>query len=172
MYQEMRKNIEEYFHGVFIYSKRMSEAVGQTPQMPRIVQRQIHKSNVRATTPEEYYLKKLAIPFLDNVNMETQFSELSTKCMKLFVLVPSIVCEKNMTVSYLRDVLDLYENDLPSPELIEEEFLSWKLKFQKMAPGERPASCRSAIKHCAKEHFPNIYTLLKIACTLASYNIK
>lgn len=31
-----------------------------------------------------------------------------------------------MTVSHLRDVLDLYENDLPSPELIEEEFLSWK----------------------------------------------
>ena len=75
------------------------------------------------------------------MEIDTQFSELLTKCMKLFVLVPSIVCEKNMAVSHLRDVLDLYENDLPSPELIEEEFLSWKLKFQKMAPGERPASC-------------------------------
>ena len=58
VYQEMRKNIEQYFHGVFLHSKRMSEAVGQTPQMPRIVERQIHKSNVKATTPEEYYLKK------------------------------------------------------------------------------------------------------------------
>lgn len=102
------------------------------------------------------------------MEIDTQFSELSPKCMKLFVLVPSTVCEKNMTVSHLRDVLDLYENDLPSTELIEEEFLSWKLKFQKMATGDRPASCRSAIKHCTKEHFINIYsyTLLKIAYTL------
>ena len=101
------------------------------------------------------------------MEIDTQFSELSPKCMKLFVLVPSTVCEKNMTVSHLRDVLDLYENDLPSTELIE-EFLSWKLKFQKMATGDRPASCRSAIKHCTKEHFINIYsyTLLKIAYTL------
>ena len=133
VYQEMRKNIEKYFHGICMHSERMSEAVGQTPQMPRIVGRQVHKSNVKASTPEEYYLKNLAIPFLDNVNMEidTQFSELSTKCMKLFALVPSILCEKNMTVSHLRDVVDLYENDLPSPELIDEEFLSWKLKFQR-----------------------------------------
>lgn len=38
--------------------------------MTRIVGRQIYKSNVKAATPEEYYLKNLAILFLDNVNME------------------------------------------------------------------------------------------------------
>ena len=80
------------------------------------------------------------------MEINTHVSELSTKYMKLFALVPSIVCEKNMTVSHLRDVVDLYvyENDLPSPELIDEEFLSWKLKFLLMPPGERQASCGSA----------------------------
>ena len=47
VYQEMRKNIEEYVHRTFMYSEGMSEAVGQTSQMPRIVGRQIHKSNVK-----------------------------------------------------------------------------------------------------------------------------
>ncbi|VDI37412.1 Hypothetical predicted protein [Mytilus galloprovincialis] len=166
VYQEMRKNVEEYFNVVFLHSERMAEAVGQTSQMPRIVGRQIHKSNVKAATPKEYYFKNLAIPFLDNVNMEidTQFSVLSTKCMKLFALVPSILFQKSMKVSDLQEVVDLYENDLPSPELFDEEFFAWKLKSQQMQ--ERPSTCRNAIKLCAKEHFPNIYVLLKIACTL------
>ena len=50
--------------------------------------------------------------------------------MKLFALAPKILCENNMKVSDLFDVCDLYENDLPSPELIDEEFFAWKLKFQ------------------------------------------
>ena len=106
LYKEMRENVEDYFHSVFKHSERMTEAVGQTAKMPRIIGRQVLKSNVAASTPEEYYLKNLAIPFLDNVNMEidSQFSEMSTKCMKLFALVPSILCENNLTLAHLEDI--------------------------------------------------------------------
>ncbi|XP_063436646.1 52 kDa repressor of the inhibitor of the protein kinase-like [Mytilus trossulus] len=98
------------------------------------------------------------------MEIDTQFAVVSTKCMKLFALVQLILCEKNMQVSHLQGVVDVYKNDLPSPELIDEEFFAWKLKSQQMQ--ERPSTCRNAIKLCAKEHFPNIYVLLKIACTL------
>ena len=48
------------------------------------------------TTPEEYYRKNVAIPFLDHliVELDNQFSERSL-FSKLLGLVPSVLCSKH-----------------------------------------------------------------------------
>ena len=64
------------------------------------------------------------------------------------------------------EVAELYDSDLPSPELLDQEADRWKRKFLAMEPESRPTSCASAIKACDPRTFPNIFILLKIACTL------
>ena len=62
--------------------------------------------------------------------------------------------------------IELYKGDLPTPEIIEQEILRWKVKWASVPENERPQTCATAIKLCSSIAFPNIYTLLKIACTL------
>ena len=62
--------------------------------------------------------------------------------------------------------IELYKGDLPTPEMIEQEILRWKMNWSSVPENERPQTCATAIKSCSSIAFPNIYTLLKIACTL------
>ena len=58
----------------------------------------------------------------------------------------------------------MYSGDLPSPELFDQEISHWKHKF--VSASVMPDTCASALKQCDKIMFPNIHTLLKIACTI------
>ena len=58
----------------------------------------------------------------------------------------------------------MYSGDLPSPELFDQEISHWMHKF--VSASVMPDTCASALKECDKIMFPNIHTLLKIACTI------
>jgi hypothetical protein len=45
----------------------LGATVDQTPSVPRLVGRQKHRENHEAKTPEEYYLRVVAIPILDMI---------------------------------------------------------------------------------------------------------
>lgn len=79
-------------------------------------------------------------------------------------MVPSIICQDRDTD--LSDVLVNYKDDLPTPEVLEQEMARWKAYWMKVAMDERPSTCASTIKVCDKILFPNIYTLLQIVCTV------
>ena len=51
-------------------------------------------------------------------------------------------------------------------ELVEQELLKWKQRYQKISSDSRPNSCSYAMKDCGAKAFPNISVLLRIACTL------
>ena len=67
-------------------------------------------------------------------------------------------------------IAKIYMDHLPSPELLQMEWQHWRHKIKQMDANNQgiqlPDSCASAIKMCDKMYFPNIYTLLQIACTL------
>ena len=67
--------------------------------------------------------------------------------------------------SSIRDLVDVYESDLPSSVLVDEEYQRWKEKFLHVDQSELPDSCAKAIEACDTLFFPNIFTLLKLACT-------
>ena len=58
------------------------------------------------------------------------------------------------------------QGDLPTPEIIEQEILRWKVKWSSVPENARLQTCATAIKSCSSIAFPNIYILLKIACTI------
>ena len=83
---------------------------------------------------------------------------------KLLGLVPSVIQESQITAQQLTDLVDLYKDDLPSPQLFFAEFERWKMKVQ--ARIITADSCAGSLKACGPDDFPNLYILLKIATTL------
>ena len=85
------------------------------------------------------------------------------KCSRVIGLTPAVICQRNVELS---ELVDLYKNDLPSPELVEQEVYRWKHKYSSLSVEERPDTCAKSIKECDALFFSNIYVLLQIACTI------
>ena len=145
----------------------MAEAVNVEPSKPRTCVRQRNRSNASPLTDtiEEWYKVNITIPFLDHViaELESQFSLMAQTASQLLGLVPSIMCSKDLDMS---EAVQLYHQDLPSPELFDQEFMRWRDMYSHKPVEERPATSATALKECDKHLFPNITTLLQIVCTL------
>ena len=169
IYKKERSDIEEGFKKVYQQAVRMAIKVGIDPSKPRSDKnkRQQHRSNVPAETVEAYYRRNCTIPFLDHIiaDLEGQFSLLAVKASSLLGLVPSVICTEGTNIN-LQDAVDTYEGDLPSPELVEMELTRWKAMCQYLKPEDHPTTLAAAIKECDPTSFPNLHTLLRIACTL------
>ena len=76
--------------------------------------------------------------------------------------MPSFLYNQTQDLDLSRAV-DIYKDDLPLPELLDQEVEHWKLKWQGKPAKETPESCAQAIKQCDPVAFPNIVMLLKIA---------
>jgi len=69
-----------------------------------------------------------------------------------------VICTKQVDIT---TALELYHEDLPSPELVALEITHWKLQYEKMPEDKRPATTPAAIKDCdlstshTLEHFSN-----------------
>ena len=113
----------------------------------------------------DYYKRIVAIPFLDHVlsTLDSQFSEAAKVASSLLGVVPSVCCSREVN---LDATLKKYDQDLPSVELFSGELRRWIRKFEKMPADERPATPAQAIKVCDPDMFPNVSTILQIACTL------
>ena len=70
--KDMQKNIEGHHHQLFEQAVQLSQKVGIQPSRPRIVQRQIFRSNCPASTPEAYYRINLTQVFLDHCLQQLQ----------------------------------------------------------------------------------------------------
>ena len=164
-YKEERKNVSQGFSRIYAHSVTIAEKVGATVGMPRIASRQQHRSNAEAVSAEEYFRRNIAIPFLEHVivSIEQQFSQASMIAISLLGLVPSVLCSKEVDIEA---AVIKYNCDLPSPELLQMELQRWKSKYMAVPPEKRPSSPGKAIKDCDSDDFPNIFTLLQIACTI------
>ena len=114
---------------------------------------------------QEHFLRNMAIPFIDYVitELETRFTPLSATSSTLLGLVPSVLCNQEVDIA---EAVEMYKDDLPSPELIDQELRRWKFKWEGKSPQAQPSSCAQVIRECDVQLFPNISQLLKLACTL------
>ena len=165
-YKRLRANLPTHFDEIYDQAVTMAEKVGVAPTAPRIAERQRHRANAPAIDPKEHYRVNVAVPFFDHIisELDDQFSSLTLRVSKLLGLVPSVIQESRVTAQQLTDLVDLYKDDLPSPQLFSSEFQRWKIMVQN---GRIAAdSCASSLKACDPDDFPNLYMLLKIAATL------
>ena len=78
------------FSKIFQQSIHLAERVGAEVSMPRIARLQQHRSNPEASSPEDYFRKSVAIPFLDHIlpTLEAQFSKAAAVASSLLGVVP------------------------------------------------------------------------------------
>lgn len=142
----------------------MAESVSTTPEMPRITGRQQHRSNPSSFSVEDYFKKTVAIPLLDHItSMRDRFSAAAIVASSLLGVVPSVCCSREVN---MEGVIEKYQDDLLSPELISTEMKRWKARYSGMAAELRPSTPAAAIKECDSDLYPNVRALLQIACTL------
>lgn len=98
-YKDECKDVDASFSLIFAQSTRMAEKVGAAVVMLRITSWQKHCSNAEALSPQEYFKRNVAIPFLDRIIMclHHQFSPAAIVATSLLGIVPSILCSKNLS---------------------------------------------------------------------------
>ena len=62
--------------------------------------------------------------------------------------------------------MESYGQDIESPELLPAEIRRWKARYLSMPENLKPASPAQAIEDCDRDLFPNVFTLLQLACTI------
>ena len=60
----------------------------------------------------------------------------------------------------IKKLIDLYQDDLPSPETIEKEVHIRRMKWDKVAGPDRPDAASKALEQVDSLVFPNIHCLL------------
>ena len=133
------------------------------PSVPCVVSRQRHRSNIPCSSPEDYYRCSVFIPLLDHINaeFETRFGPLQQKAAKLLTLVPSVVADGDLDI---KDVAEFYEDDLPNLCTLDFEARRWERRWSSVET--KPDTLETSLKACDADSFPNIHTLLRIACTI------
>ena len=128
----------------------------------------MHRNNVPTENPEEYYRRALAIPLVDRfiAEMTFRFNSFNETASKLLFLAPSIICDPKYNDFDIEWLIEQYSDGLPNPDVIDLELKLWKRKWNEVEKEDRRASLAKVIKHYDKLKFPNVFTLIKIGCTL------
>ena len=111
----VRHKIEVEFLVIHRQAERIATSFDVSPSVPWTVSRQMYRSNIPASTPEEYYRRVLAILVLDTFIAEMEFrsNELNQRVSTLFILIPSIITKPDNHEETMGHLIGLYRNDLP-----------------------------------------------------------
>jgi hAT family C-terminal dimerisation region len=135
---------------------------------PRTTSKQTLRSNVPADSVEQYFMRAIFIPFIDQMlsQLHERFTRHRNILKDFLTLLPNgkEAPTANATKDFCR-LCEFYERDLQStnPAILNAEFNLWYKKFETITPCKNVID---AISLCDKEIYPNIYNLLKIFATL------
>ena len=108
----------------------------------------------------------IVIPFLDH-----KISELSSRFdvhMKKLSSSQVLPVKINLASSteIIKAAIEFYSDDLSNPNVFDEKFEVWKLKWLQAPLQQRPETLSKTLQQCSSASFPNIFTLLKLFATL------
>ena len=151
----------------------MCRSVDVVPSIPRRCGRQLHRNNVPANDPRTYYQRCISVPLVDHLlaELETRFSPHHRVALLGLCLIPSalVTLPDPDVKNHLAKLVDLYEDNLASPESVSHQMVSWKIKWQQQMEQHGkaclPTSPSQALPH-ATSLYPDIRVLLLVLCTL------
>ena len=171
--KQMREDSESQFHSLFTETIKLGQQLhGEHFELstPRIVGRQVHRSNPAVSSAEDYFRITLFDEFLSHVirELEDRFVDnpAHSIALGLLHLLPS---ENDGTLpTELVQAADLYSEDLPHSVMLSTEYSMWvtKWKQQHEASAEIPTKLVDALHSCRELQFPNLHVLLRVALTL------
>lgn len=154
---------EEYLH-LYEEAKVLLEENGGILQMPRIVRRQLNRSNIPALDICMYYKLNLFIPFLEHTIK--QLIERFTKHRKVVSALYGVLPSNFAASSEIEDAIYMNSAVLPqkSTYIVKTELEVWKAAMTITSP--IPISALECLDQCDQKLYPNIYTLLQILATI------
>ena len=164
----VRDKIQEELLVIYRQAERIALSPGVSPSVPRTVSRQMNRSDIQASTPEEYYRRVLAIAVLDTfiAEMEFRFNELNYRALTLLTLIPSIITKPEYHGDIMVDLFGLYRNDLPNPDIVDQDLLLWIHKWFSSLSKSLPSILAESVSEWDEKRFPNLSVVLKIGCKL------
>lgn len=164
----IRDKAEVEFAVLFQQAKDMAAKVGVEINMPRTAGRQTLRSNVEASSIEEYWRRTIFVPFIDCLvsQLEERFQGRNTSAVKAVKLLP-----KNLEKLMPEDenaILSHYGDDLPSKSSFAQEVRLWKRHWLQVEP--KPKKATETLERMASDEiekmFPNILVIFRILLTI------
>ena len=156
--EENREKSEEKFHPIFQATCNMTLLHGRpTPEIPRQAGRQTQRSNVPATTPEEYWRRSVFVPFLDTLIAELngRFSAMSKKAVQALLLMAENL--DRLTDGAISDLHEAFLSDLPDDSSFVAELERWRKKWEGVPPESLPTSMKDLLSlHLNSLSYPNL----------------
>ena len=82
-------------------------------------------------------------------------------------IVPSVfMTDQEADSSLEEELIEHYNDDLPSPSTLQQELHMWKCKWKLVEKSRLQDTPLKSIEHASKSMFPNIHILLRLICTL------
>ena len=143
--------------------------------LPRINRRQVHRDNVPASSPEQYYRRSIYLPMLDSLifDLETRFStQTLASCQLTFLLPRNCTGVDHTTLS--KTIYNAYGGLLGHVYSAEAALCSeiqlWKEKWVRLAAVQEnevlPTTVEEALQQCDEDVYAIIHILLKVLLTL------
>ena len=163
----LRGNVDEFSQRIFQHSCRIAEKSEITVAIPRVSQRQRHRSNPDCDSADQYYRCTIVIPLLDHLinDLSSRFHAHAKQVATLQALLPAKITPAS-SVDDIEQAVSFYASDLPNAGIVDEEFHVWKSRWLSILPKERPQTLSECLKKCSKQSLPNIFTLLKLFATI------
>ena len=172
--RDNREKCEEKFKPIFEATGEMTALHGRpSPEIPRQAGRQTLRSNVPASTPEEYWRRTVFVPFLDTLilQMEERFTALARKAVQALLLLPKNL--HKLTDATISDLREAFRSDLPDDSSFMVELERWRKKWEGVAEESLPSSLKDVFSmHLNPLSYPNMsrifHLLLIIPVTSAN----
>ena len=159
----MREDIEAYSQRIYLHTCRIAEKSGIFVSMPQTVRCQQHRSNPESSLVADHMKKSVAIPFLDHLISDVS-SRFSTHSKQAGLLPVNITV--NTSIVDLNEAIVFYSDDLPNPNILDEELCRWKTKWLAVKLQGHPETISDTLKQCCPTSLPNVFTLLKLFGTI------
>lgn len=167
--QNALKGLRDQYSTVWNSTVTLAQELEVEMTPPRVPPKSKQRSNVPASSPEEYYRRNLFLPLVDSLlaDMEARFSSQQQTAMKLAMLVPAHLIEKEYKWEDVQEAVQKYKKILPDGDAsVKGEFLVWQQMWLRATEVDRPKNALTALAKTDAVALPNIRTLMQILCTI------
>ncbi|XP_028655366.1 52 kDa repressor of the inhibitor of the protein kinase-like isoform X1 [Erpetoichthys calabaricus] len=165
---EIMDNIEVYHEFWFEEATILAARLEIPVKLPRTCLRRNRMESGFEVVPESFYKEYLSIPVVVRIIQELKdiFSDNHLKALKCLSLVPSVMGQLKFNTSEENNA-DMYRSDLPNPDTLPAELHCWRIKWKHRGKDvELPSTIYETLHLSEVKFFPNVYSFLKVLCTL------